>query len=137
MLDAIQLIINKAMRTICKVGKSVSLKNLQKMTNWMSVRQAAKYHSLMEARRTLSTHQPVYLYNKLSVALQERRHGHDTRHGARQAAPRLALIESSWLYRVTADMRRMPRELLDMPVGGSRDKAYRARLRAWVIRDIE
>ena len=79
----------------------------------------------------------MYLYKKLSAALQERRHGHDTRHGARQAAPSLALIESSWLYRVTADMGRMPRDLLNMPVGGSRDKAYRDKLRAWVISDTQ
>ena len=89
----------------------------------------------MEARRILSTKQPVYLYNKLSTALQERQHGHDTRHGAHQAAPRLALIKSSWLYRVAADMKRMPWDLLQLPAGGSRDKAYKARLRAWVISD--
>ena len=136
-MDSLQIVVNKAMRVVCKVGKSVRIKDLQKMTNWLSVRQAAQYHSLMEARRILSTKQPVYLYDKLSAALQERQHGHDTRHGARQAAPRLALIESSWLYRVTADMRRMPRDLLDLPVGGSRDKAYRDKLRAWVISDIQ
>ena len=31
----------------------------------------------------------------------------------------------------------MPRELLDMPVGGSKDKAYRDKLRAWVISDTQ
>ena len=105
------------------------------MCNWMTVKQAAKYHSLMDARRILNTKQPTYLYSKLVTALQERQHGHDTRHGAREIEPRLALIRSSWLYRVVADMRRMPQELLNMPVGGSRDKAYRARLRAWVTSD--
>ena len=134
-MDSLQIVVNKAMRVVCKVGKIVRIRDLQKMTNWLSVRQAAQYHSLMEARRILSTKQPVYLYDKLSAALQERQHGHDTRHGARQAAPRLALIESSWLHRVTADMRRMPPDLLQLPVGGNRDEAYKARLRAWVIRD--
>ena len=89
--------------------------DLQKMVGWLSVRQAVKYHSLMEARRILSTKQPLYLYAKLSAALQERQHSHNTRHGAR----------------------RMPRELVDLPLGGSRDKAYRARLRAWVTSDTQ
>ena len=137
LFDSLQIVINKAMRVVCKVGKSVRVKDLQRMTNWFSSRQAAQYHSLMEARRILSTKQPVYLYSKLTAALQERHHGHYTRHGARPAAPRLALIESSWRYRVVADMRRMPRELLDMPVGGSKDKAYRDKLRAWVISDTQ
>ena len=118
---------------MCKVGKSVKIKDLQKMTNWFSIKQAAKYHSLMDARRILNTKQPVHLYSKLSAALQEREHGNDTRHGARQPEPRLALIRSSWLHRVAADMRRMPRDLLDMPPGGSIDKAFKAKLRAWVI----
>ena len=107
-MDSIQIVINKAMRVVCKVGKSVAFRDLQRMTNWLSVRQVAQYHSLMEARRILMMRQPVYLYNKLSAALQEGQHEHDTRHGARQVEPRLALIRSSWLYRVTADMKRMP-----------------------------
>ena len=134
-MSSIQIIINKAMRVICKVGKSVSIRDLQRMTHWLSVRQAAKYHSLMDARRILMTQQPVYLYNKLTAGLQERQHGHDTRHGAREVEPRLALIRSSWLHRVTADLRRMPRDLPQLPVGGMRDKAYRTRLRDWVISD--
>ena len=71
------------------------------------------------------------------MALQERQHGHDTLHSARQVEPRLALIRSSWLYRVTADMKRMPRDLLDMPMGGNRDKAFKTRLRAWVVGDSQ
>ena len=135
LMDSIQIIINKAMRVVCKVGKNVKIKDLQRMTNWMSVRQASQFHSLMEARRILNTKQPVYLFEKLTASLQERQHNYDTRHGARQAEPRLALIRSSWLYRVTADMRRMPPDLLQLPVGENRDKAFKARLRAWVVSD--
>ena len=86
--------------------------------NWMSVRQAENYHSWMDVTRILAKKQPVYLFEKLSVALQERQHGHDTRHGAQQVEPRLALIRSSWLYRVVADVQRMPRDLLGMLAGG-------------------
>ena len=137
LMDSIQIIVNKAMRVVCKVGKSVRIKDLQRMTNWFSVKESGKYHSLMEARRILNTKQPLYLYTKLAAALQEQQHVHDTRHGPHQAEPRLALIRSSWLHRVVADMRRMPRDLLEMPVGGSRDKSYKTRLRAWVISDSQ
>ena len=106
------------------------------MTKWMSIRQAVKYHSLMEARRIMMNQEPVYLYQKLSTALQGRQHQHDTRHGSQQDTPRLALIQSSWLHRVVADLRRLPRDIMDMPRRGTRDQAYRARLRAWVISDM-
>ena len=99
--------------------KSVKIKDLQKIMNWMSVRQAENYHSWMDVTRILAKKQPVYLFEKLSVALQERQHGHDTRHGAQQVEPRLALIRSSWLYRVVADMQRMPRDLPGMLAGGA------------------
>ena len=58
-MDSIQIVINKAIRVICQVGKSLNIRDL--MTNLMSVRQAAKYHSLMDARKILMTNQPVYL----------------------------------------------------------------------------
>ena len=57
--------------------------------------------------------------------------------GSEVNLPEYLATEASWLYRVVADMRRMPRELVDLPVGGSRDKAYRARLRAWIVRDTQ
>ena len=49
------------MRAICKVGRSVKIEELQKRTNWLSVRQVIMYHSLMKARRVLVTREPLYL----------------------------------------------------------------------------
>ena len=135
LLNSLQIIINKAMRVICNVGKSVKVEELQKQTNWLSVRQAAVYHSLMAARRILSSKQPCYLYGKLSKALRienERSHDYGTRHGATLAAPRLALISSSWLYRVVDLYRSLPRDIVELPVGGSRDQLYKKKLRKWV-----
>ena len=139
LLDNIQIVINKAMRVICKVGKSTRICDLQRMTGWMSIRQSVKYHSLMEARRILTSQQPAYLYKKLSTALQGRQHDttrHDTtRHGGQLAAPRLALVESSWLHRVVADYRGLPRDIVGLPKIGTRDQVYRKKLKAWVTRN--
>ena len=135
LLGSIQLLITKVMRVICKVGKSTRISDLQKMTGWMSIRQSVKYHSLMEARRILTSQQPAYLYKKLSTALQGRQHRHDTRHGGQPAVPRLALVESSWLHRVVADYWKLPRDMVELPRIGNRDQAYRKRLRAWVVID--
>ena len=104
------------------------------------MRQAAVYHSMMAARRILSTKQPCYLYNKLSEALRienERSHDYGTRHGVTQAAPRLALISSSWLYRVVHLYRSLPGDMVELPVGGSRDQVYKRRLRKWITDNFE
>ena len=58
------------MRIFCNVGESVRIKELQKRTGWLSVRQSVMYHSLMDARRVITTQQPAYLYHKLCGALE-------------------------------------------------------------------
>ena len=122
--------INKAMRAICKVGRSVKIEELQRRTNWLSVRQAVMYHSLMEARRVLVTGEPRYLYERLTNGRLEPLH--QTRHGAVPPGPRLALTRSSWRFRVLEAQERLPRELAALPLGENRDRIYRSRLRIWV-----
>ena len=136
LLNSLQIVVNKAMRVICNVGKSVKVEELQRRTKWLSVRQAAAYHSLMTARRILATKQPQYLYQKLSGALQfenDRRHNYGTRHGATTAAPRLALISASWLYRVVEHYRSLPRDIVELRVGLNGDQVYKNLMRKWVI----
>ena len=71
LLDSLQIIINKAMRVICNVGKSLKIEELKRRTGWLSICQAVMYHSLMDARRVMTIRQPAYLYHKLSGALAE------------------------------------------------------------------
>ena len=129
------------MQVVCNVGKSVKIEELQKRTNWLSVRQAAVYYSLMDARRILTTKQPVYLYGKLSEALNfenTRQHDYGTRHGTIEtAAPRLALISSSWRYRVVELYRRLPGDIVELPVAGNRDQLYKSTVRKWVKQNYE
>ena len=103
----------------------------------LSVRQAVVYHSLLVARKVLTTEQPKYLYRKQSEALQlqnERSHNYGTRHCTIQpAAPRLALISTTWLYRVEELYRRLPRDIVGLPLGGSKDQLYKNKLRTWVV----
>ena len=94
----------------------------------------------MDARRILTTKQPQYLHKKLSEAIQfetVRHHNYNTRHGAILAAPRLALISSSWLYRVVELYRGLPGDIVELPVMGKRDQVYRNRLRKWVITNFQ
>ena len=136
LLDSLQVIINKAMRVICNVGKSVKIEVLQQKTGWLSIRQAVMYHSLMDARRVMTTRQPAYLHHKLSLALAEGERLHNTRYGAQQAAPRLALIQSSWLHRAAAGYRRLPGSLVALPRGAGKDKAFKGKLKKWVVQNV-
>ena len=92
----------------------------------------------------LTTEEPKYLYRKLSEALQlqnERSHNFGTRHCTIQAAaPRLALISTSWLCRVEELYRRLPRDIVGLPrdivglpLGGSKDQLYKNKSKTWVV----
>ena len=140
LLNSLQIVVNKAMRIVCNVGKSVRTEELQRRTRWLSVRQAVAYHSLMVARRILITQQPQYLYQKLTKSLQfenERQHNYGTRYGAFQAAPRLALISASWLYRVVDMYRSLPVVMKELPAGGNKDQLYKNMLRKWVTANCQ
>ena len=54
-----------------------------------------------------------------------------------QAAPRLALISASWLYRVVELYRSLPADIVDLPVGGSEDRLYKKTLRKWVLSNCD
>jgi hypothetical protein len=137
LLNALQVVMNKAARAICKVGKGVSTGDLLAMVKWLSVRQAVAYYSLMEARRVVTTGEPRYLYDKLVG----RDTGHATRglHGGLRApaAPRLSLARSAWRHRVLVDWQRLPLALVELPVSNKRDQAFRSRLRAWVKLNVD
>ncbi len=134
LIDSVQLMMNKAMRSICNVGKSARIEDLLRMTNWLSVRQSIVYFSLMEARRVLTSKEPRYLYNVLTTSSPTSLY--NTRHGTRPPKPRLSLVESSWRYRVQADMERLPRELVNMDTGENRDLMFRKELRNWVKENV-
>ena len=54
-----------------------------------------------------------------------------------QAAPRLALISASWLYRVVEHYRSLPVDIVELPVGGSGDRLYKKTLKKWVMSNFQ
>ena len=72
----------------------------------------------------------------MSGALKEGKWLHNTRHGPQQAAPGLALIEASWLYRAVAGYRRLPGDLVALLRGRDRDQASKGKIRKWVFQNV-
>ena len=67
LLSSLQIIQNKAARSIARVSYISPTKTVLKTCGWMSVRQLLAYHSLMLLHKTLVNKLPVYLYNKLTA----------------------------------------------------------------------
>ena len=115
LLSALQVVQNAAMRAVCKRGKRFPVTELLKETNWMSVRQLAFFHSVVQAWKVVNTRQPVYLHNKL-VGNRPRYTDGFVAAGSlvRGRRPRLQLIETSWRWRSASQWDQLPRDIREI-----------------------
>jgi hypothetical protein len=79
LVKCLQVVQNKAARTVANLNIFTPTRTLMKVCGWMSVRQLLAYHSLVLLQKTLVSQTPVYLYKKLTV-------GGDFSYKTRQAA---------------------------------------------------
>ena len=70
LVKGLQVIQNKAARSVAKVSFFTPIKTLLKTCGWLSVRQLMAYHSLVLLYKTLSNKTPQYLYEKVSAGGQ-------------------------------------------------------------------
>ena len=66
MVRALQVIQNKAARSVSKLSKLTPTKILLKTCGWLSVKQLMAYHSLVLLHKTLAQQAPKYLYEKVT-----------------------------------------------------------------------
>jgi hypothetical protein len=67
LVKCLQVVQNKAARTVARLNIFTPTKTLMKVCGWMSVRQLLAYHSMVLLQKTLASQTPVYLYKKLTV----------------------------------------------------------------------
>ena len=67
MVRALQVIQNKAARSVSKLSKFTPTKTLLKTCGWLSVKQLMAYHSLVLLHKTLANQAPKYLYEKVTA----------------------------------------------------------------------
>ena len=70
LVKALQVVQNKAARSISKLSIFTPSRILLQTCGWMSVRQLMVYHSLVLLHKTLAQQSPVYLYEKVTAAGQ-------------------------------------------------------------------
>ena len=70
LVKALQVIQNKAARSVAKMDIFTPTRALLKVCGWMSVRQLMAYHSIILLHKTLSTKAPEYLYKKVTAGGQ-------------------------------------------------------------------
>ena len=66
LLDILQVLQNRAARSVTKLSWYTSQKKLLLQCGWLSVRQMIKYYDLILVFKIRNEKKPIYLYNKLS-----------------------------------------------------------------------
>ena len=79
LVRSLQVVQNKAARTVARLSIFTPTKTLMKACGWMSVRQLMAYHSLVLLHKTMASQTPAYLFQKISS-------GGDFTYKTRQAA---------------------------------------------------
>ena len=139
LLNSLQIVINKAMRVVGNVGKSVKVEELQRRTKWLSEagRCLSQSHVSQEdtSHKTASVSLPEAVWGSTVWEQQAPQLRNETwRHHSRSTpTQRLALISASWLYRVVEHYRSLPRDLVELRVGLNGDQVYKNLMRKWVI----
>ena len=143
LVKGLQVIQNKAARSVAKVSFFTPIKTLLKTCGWLSVRQLMAYHSLVLLYKTLSNKVPQYLYEKVSAGGQSpyktRQFSfsvqHPTENGAiRQAGgQRLTKYKEGWCWRSVELFNTLPRNLrLE-----TKTENFKRSLKKWVEMNID
>ena len=66
LLHSLQVLLNRAARSVTKMSGYTSTKRLMAACSWLSVKQLVVYHTVKMVFKTLKTESPRYLHDRLN-----------------------------------------------------------------------
>ena len=93
---ALQIIQNKAARTVTRLPFDTSVKKLLGQCGWLSVNQLGTYHSLVTHYKILQNKCPKYLYDKYNERFPRLTRLNDDTNAIKLPDPKLKLTENSF-----------------------------------------
>ena len=149
-MRALQVVQNKAARSITRLGRFTPTKILLKTCGWLSVKQLIVFHSLVLLKSTLRMETPVYLHTRLTAG---RSHPYRTRQVAicpngftfnvehptesgtlrHESGRKLDLARLGWCWRSVDSYNSLPVEIrLEAQLA-----TFKTKLRAWVETNVD
>ena len=115
LINALQVIQNKAARNVTKHDMSTPVQQLLKECGWRSVRQEIHYHIILQVHKTLVQRNPMYLYSKLtadgSYAYRTRQNSTISIRQSQAFKTKLTFCKESFWWRGTAWYENLPWDL--------------------------
>ena len=145
LIQALQVVQNKAARSVAHLNIFTPTKTLMKVCGWMSVRQLLAYHSLVLLHKTLTNKAPVYLYQKVTSGGHfpyktrqaatcppgfsfEVSHPSDSGAVRQSTGSKLGLSKQGWCWRSVEQYNALPADLrLEKKL-----PSFKKRLKEWV-----
>ena len=130
LLNALQIVQNKAARFVAKKGRYTPIVQLLRECGWLSVRQLVMYHSILLVYKTIQTTSPKYLYSKLSSEFPYNTRLADSESVRMGSAfkCKLELTEKSFLNRATVTFNQLPTKMRQI----SKLDDFKENLKGWV-----
>ena len=135
LLQALQVVQNKAARFVARRGKYTPVADLLRQCGWLSVRQLVFYHSVILIFKTILTTYPKYIYSKLSTQFpyNTRLAESDSVRMGPEFKSKLELTEKSFMNRATVSFNQLPPELRKI----SKLETFKDKLKVWVLENVK
>ena len=134
LLKALQIVQNKAARLVTRRGRYTPIVELLRQCGWLSVRQLAFYHSIIQIYKTKQTTFPKYIHSKLAGEFP-----YNTRLAESQSVrmgtefkSKLELTEKSFMQRATVNYNLLPTSVRQI----QKMEAFKKKLKIWVAENI-
>ena len=134
LLDALQIVQNKAARFVTRRGIYTPVRDLLRQCGWLNVRQLVFYHSVILLHKTLLTSSPKYIFNKLSSEFP-----YNTRLAQSESVrmgpdfkSKLDLTEKSFMNIATDSYNNIPTSLKKV----KKIEDFKKKLKIWVLANL-
>ena len=131
LLKSLQLVQNKAARSVTKRGRFTPVAELLKECGWLSVKQLVHYHSIIQIHKTLTTTYPQYIFKKLSSDFPYNTRlaqSESVRMGS-EFQSKLDITEKSFMNRATCAFNELPTEIRKI----AETETFKFKLKEWVM----
>ena len=123
---------NKAARIITKLEWNTPVSTLLKQCGWLSIRQLARYHSLLQVYKIKQDRKPEYFFKKFSKNFPYRTRL-STVNGIKQDNNILSdLTKKNFTYRAISDWNLLPAEIRQVP----KLPAFKKQLKNWIKQHV-
>ena len=135
LIKALQIIQNKAARSVTKLGKFTPVKTLLSQCGWLSVHQLVFFHTVVLLFKTLQNHSPKYLFEMASTELHYRTRAENP--GKLRVVadylPEQGLNWNSYKWRSVRYWNQLPPEITLI----TNLQKFKIKLKSWVLVNID